>query len=140
MGSQKKSRSWAHGLVQQLLEFAHRMWMKRNSIRHSRADGEGTMVDERTNDQLIIEQFEWGTEGLAPQDHCLLEEETLEEVLKLNALDKILWLKDINAVRMAEDTRQSTELGQMRTNMLGWLHPQGGNDNLITMGQNNSVT
>ena len=114
--------------------------MKRNSIRHNRADGEGTVVDERTNDQLIIEQFEWGTEGLAPQDHHLLESKTLEEVLSLNALDKILWLKDINAARKAEDTRQSTELGRLRTNMLGWLHPQGGNDNLTTMGQNNSVT
>ena len=108
--------------------------MKQNSICHSRADGEGTMVDKRTNDQLVIEQFEWGTEGLAPQDHCLLEDETLEEVLKLDALDKILWLKDINAARKAEDTRQSTELGRMHTNMLGWLHPQGGNDNLNTMG------
>ena len=44
--SQKKSRSWAHGLVHQLLEFTHRMWMKWNSICHSRADGEGTTVDE----------------------------------------------------------------------------------------------
>ena len=114
--------------------------MTRDSIRHNRADGEGTVVDERTNDQLIIEQFEWGTEGLTPQDHHLLESETLEEVSSLNALDKILWLRDMNAARMAEETRQSSELGQMRANMTGWLHTQGGNDNSSAMGQNDSVT
>jgi len=138
--SRKTSRSWAHGLVRQLLEFTHRMWMKRNSIRHSRAEGEGTIVDERTNDQLIMEQFEWGTEGLARQDHHLIEDDELEDVLKLSALSKIVWLKDINAARTAEDARQRTELGRMRTNMTGWLNPQGGNDNLNSTGQNNSVT
>ena len=44
-GSRKTSRSWAHGLVRQLLEFTHRMWMKWNSICHSQADNEGAMVD-----------------------------------------------------------------------------------------------
>ena len=87
-----------------------------------------------------MEQFEWGTEGLAPQDHHLLEDKELEEVLKLSALGKIIWLKDINAARKVEDTQQCTELGRMCTNMIGWLHPQGGNDNSNTMGQNNSVT
>ena len=92
------------------------------------------------NDQLVIEQFEWGTEGLAPQDHHLLEDNELEEDLKLSTLSKIVWLKDINAARKAEDTQQRTELGQTCTNMTGWLHPQGGNDNSSTMGQNDSVT
>ena len=114
--------------------------MKRNSMRHSRAEGEGTVADERTNDQLIMEQFEWGTEGLARQDHHLIEDDEIEDVLKLNALSKTVWLKDINAARTAEDKRQRTELSRMRTNVTGWLNPQGGNDNLNATGQNTSVT
>ena len=97
-------------------------------------------MDKQTNDQLVIEQFEWGTEGLAPQDHHPLENETPGDVFRLNALDKILWLRDMSAARTAEETRQSSELGQMRANMTGWLHTQGGNDNSSTMGQNDSVT
>ena len=97
-------------------------------------------MDERTNNQLAMEQFEWGTEGLAPRDHHLLEDDELEEVLKLSALSKMVWLKDINAARKAEDTRQRTEPCQVCTNMTGWLCPHGGNDNLNPMGQNNSVT
>ena len=51
-----------------------------------------------------MEQFEWGTEGLATQDHHLIEDDELEDVLKLSALSKMVWLKDINATRKAEDT------------------------------------
>ena len=51
-----------------------------------------------------MEQFEWGTEGLAPQDHHLIEDNELEDVLKLSALSKIVWLKDVNTACRAEDT------------------------------------
>ena len=87
-----------------------------------------------------MEQFEWGTEGLAQQDHHLIEDDETEDVLKLSTLSEIVWLKDINTVCTAEDKRQCTELSQMRTNVTGWLHPHGGNDDLNSTGQNNPVT
>ena len=78
--------------------------MKCNSIRHSQADGEGATVDEQTNDQLTMEQFEWGTEGLAQQDHHLIEDDKTEDALKLSALSETVWLKDVNAACTTEDT------------------------------------
>ena len=93
--------------------------MKQNSICHSQADDEGTTVDERTNDQLFVKQIEWGTEGLAQQDHHLIEDNETEDVLKLSALSKTIWLKDINVACTAEDKQQCTELSQMRTNVTG---------------------
>jgi len=121
------ARTWAHGFVTQLLELTHRLWLKRCSIRHSRAEGEGTEVEERERDVQIREQFTLGTEGLAAEDHWLLEEDSEEVVLQYKPIDKLEWLGDVKIARKRETERRNSVIGRMQINMRAWM-TQGGDD------------
>ena len=129
LGSRNTARTWAHGLIRQLLEFTHRMWLKRNHIRHKRAAEDGSPMDEESLDLQVQEQHEWGTFGLAAADHGLLTELSLTEVQKLGLIQKQAWLLNINAARKAEDMRARRALGNMQNFMNEWLAPAVTNEN-----------
>lgn len=103
--------------------------MKRNGMRHGRAAGKCTVIDKQTNNLKIMEQFTWGTKGVALKNHKLIENGGLKDVLQFSPLNKTIWLKCVCAARTAEQKQQQMELGHMRTNMTGWLNLAVGNEN-----------
>ena len=125
--SRMTSRTWACGLVTQLLEMTHRLWLKSCSIRHNRAEGKGTKIEERDRDVQIREQFTCGTDGLAPDNHWLLEEHSEERVLHCKPIDKLEWLGDVKIARKRETERRTSVIGRMQINMRAFLN-QGEDD------------
>jgi len=123
--AKKTSRAWAHGLVRQLLEMTHRLWIKRCNIRHSRAEGEGTPADERAKDDRIREQFVLGTDGLGEKDQWLLTEDSLEQVLNYAPKCKFLLLEDVREARASEERLRRSEIGRMQDNMRQWMNAPG---------------
>ena len=124
VGSRKSARTWTHGLVRQLLEFTHRMWTRRNYIRHSTVPPDGAQVNVQAIDQQIREHFDWGLFSLAPSDHRMLTDRTLEEILNLPLMRRRTWLLNINAAGKSEDLRQRNENVAMRETLNDWLLPR----------------
>ena len=72
----------------------------------------------------MAEQFALGTDGLAMEDHHLIEDNTLDRVPDLPPVEKEVWLRDACFARVAEDNQEVTEPEAMQTTMMtGWPNP-----------------
>lgn len=75
-------------------------------------EGQGTVTEEDEKDEQVREQSVEVTEGLHPDNHWLLEDDLLENVLKCRPIDKMAWLEDIKSARQKEEMRCRTNMGQ----------------------------
>lgn len=122
IGSRKTARVWAKGFVQQLPEMTHRLWLKRCSIRHNRAEGEGTETDVGDHEERIKEQHVLGTDGLASEHHALTNDEPLEKALKCRPIDQEAWTKEVLLARKEETEQCTGEEGCMQATMSRWIN------------------
>jgi hypothetical protein len=94
---------WSAGLVTQLLELTHGMWIHRNNILHA-VNAQGLPLQQAAELEASIHlEFCKGTEGLARQDHHLIRRGR-DDVLSLSASDKQGWLRGIQLARESQVT------------------------------------
>ena len=94
---------WSAGLVTQLLELTHGMWIHRNNILHA-VDAQGLPLRQAAELEASIHlEFCKGTEGLARRDHHFIRRGR-DDVLSLSASDKQGWLRGIQLARESQVT------------------------------------
>ena len=71
-GSMRTVRSWAEGLVSNILTLVHKQWIARNAVVHAR-DDLGLKVREGEELRIAIDtQFHLSTDGLSVLNHHLI--------------------------------------------------------------------
>jgi hypothetical protein len=67
--SKRTMDKWTSGLVTQLLELTHGMWLHRNGVLHA-VDAQGLPLQQAAElEAAIHDKFRKNTEGLARKDH-----------------------------------------------------------------------
>jgi hypothetical protein len=103
IGSRRSADRWAAGLVTQLLELVHDMWLHRNAVDHEH-DSQGLKIKASQDLATAIqEQFAMGYDGLARRDRHYISHGK-DDVKALSASDKQAWLR---GVQLARSSRQS---------------------------------
>jgi len=114
------AKSWAAGMVSNLLGIVHKMWILRNEVVHER-DEQGLKVKEgRELEKAISEQFELGVNSLLAADQHFITRGR-KRVENMMAVEKKTWLYGIQIAREVGEREEETEVTQLRDAMLNWL-------------------
>jgi hypothetical protein len=105
INSQCSSSKWSAGLVTQLLEFIHAVWLFRNSILREHNQQGLKREDALALETAIREELTLGTSGLAHRDHHYIHRGRGDVNAALSSDDKQAWLQGI---RLTRNSRSSS--------------------------------
>jgi hypothetical protein len=101
--SRRTVDKWTSGLVTQLLELTHGMWLHRNGVLHA-VDSQGLPLQQSAELEAAIHvEFRKGTGGLARRDHHFIRRGR-DDVFSMSVIDKRGWLRGINLARESRNT------------------------------------
>jgi hypothetical protein len=101
--SRRTVDKWTSGLVTQLLELTHGMWLHRNGVLHA-VDSQGLPLQQAAELEAAIHvEFRKGTEGLARRDHHFIRRGR-DDVFSMSVIDKRGWLRGIHLARESRTT------------------------------------
>jgi hypothetical protein len=105
---------WTSGLVTQLLELTHRMWLHHNGVLHA-VDTQGLPLQQAAElEAAIHDEFRKSTEGLAHKDHNFICQGQ-DDVMSLSVVDKQGWLQGI---QLAHESRSTAPPAHQRQQQL----------------------
>jgi hypothetical protein len=85
---------WIAGLVTQLLELTHGMWLHRNGVLHA-VDAQGLPLKQAAElEAAIHDEFRKSMEGLACKDHHFIRRGR-DDVMSMSVVNKRGWLQGI---------------------------------------------
>jgi hypothetical protein len=94
---------WMSGLVTQLLELTHRMWIHRNRVLHA-VDEQGLPLQQAAElEAAIHEEFHKGTNGLIRKDHHFICRGR-DDVMSMTVVDKRGCFRVIQLARDSQTT------------------------------------
>jgi hypothetical protein len=94
---------WTAGLVTQLLELTHGMWLHRNGVLHA-VDAQGLPLKQAAElEAAIHDEFRKSMEGLAHKDHHFIRRGR-DNVMSMSVVDKRGWLRGI---QLAHESRMT---------------------------------
>jgi hypothetical protein len=107
--------NWGAGLVTKLLEVTHGQWLYRNVHVHDFVSGQNARKRKEALRRELEYQIVLGGDGLAEEDHYLLEI-NLDDLYLLSGEDQVYWLLAFKTARTAWEIRharanESTEGG-----------------------------
>ena len=122
--SRRSGRSWASGLVTNLLEMCHSQWITRNRhYVHQYADNGLPLEEAAALVADIQEEFRLGTTSLHPDDHHFLATNAAD-VLSRTVSYQLAWRRGIQNARRTQERRTASSLARMQATMRLWLdHP-----------------
>jgi hypothetical protein len=120
ISSRRMTRTWATGVVHQLLMVTHSQWTHRNSILHQRDTSGRVLRDTQDLHAAVQAQFNMGVDGLHPDDHHLLTR-GLNAVLTLSLSDGRAWLSGIRIARETYEASEARSISSMQQIMANWL-------------------
>jgi hypothetical protein len=89
--SKRTVDKWTSGLVTQLLELTHGMWLHRNGVLHA-VDAQGLPLQQAVElEAAIHDEFRKSMEGLACKDHHFIRRGR-DDVMSMSVVDKRGWL------------------------------------------------
>jgi hypothetical protein len=92
--SKRTMDKWTSGLVTQLLELTHGMWLHCNGVLHA-VDEQGLPLQQAAElEAAIHDEFRKNTEGLARKDHHFIRQGR-DDVMSMSVVDKRGWLRGI---------------------------------------------
>jgi hypothetical protein len=101
--SKRTVNKWTSGLVTQLLELTHSMWIHRNRVLHA-VDEQGLPLQQAAElEAAIHEEFRQGIAGLARKDHHFIRRGR-DDVMSMTVVDKRGWLRGIQLARDSRTT------------------------------------
>jgi hypothetical protein len=101
--SKRTVDKWTSGLVTQLLELTHGMWIHRNRVLHA-VDEQGLPLQQAAElEAAIHEEFRQGIAGLARKDHHFIRRGR-DDVMSMTVVDKRGWLRGIQLARDSRTT------------------------------------
>ena len=131
--SRRLAETWTADLVYHLLQFSHSLWVCRNHHVHQR-DAQGLLLkDGQTLQESITTFYQQGTRPLLVQDHHLITNRSLQELLQRPVSEKYTWLGAIQQAHKLAKHRRTTEEGQLSADMetflaTGEIHPSSSDD------------
>jgi hypothetical protein len=96
--SSRSADRWAQGLVSNLLEITHSMWIRRNEVVHERHENGLLRAEAEELEERVRHEFEQGIESLHDNDKWLLEQ-GVDHILSLPGHDQQNWLAEILLAR-----------------------------------------
>ena len=103
-------KAWSAGLVVKLLEVTHGQWLYRNVHVHDIISGEKARNRKESIRKELEHQMEVGEDGLAKEDHYLLDI-NLDDLDHSMGEDQAIWLLALKAARKAQQLRESRANG-----------------------------
>ena len=103
-------KAWSAGLVVKLLEVTHGQWLYRNVHVHDIISGEKARNRKESIRKELEHQMEVGEDGLAKEDHYLLDI-NLDDLDHSMGEDQAIWLLALKAARKAQQLRESQANG-----------------------------
>ena len=97
---------WTLGLVVKLLETTHGQWLYCNVHVHDKIAGENATTRKEEIRKELEYQMSLGEEGLAVEDHYLLEI-NLDELNNSTGEDQAIWLIALKAARRGRQIRMA---------------------------------
>lgn len=99
LGKRDRSSNWSVGMVDRILDIGRRCWDTRNGILHESTVGSLNLHESRDLDLEIANQLSIGLHDLMAEDHYLITQRTLPDLLKLPSTHKRIWLHSVNTGR-----------------------------------------
>ena len=103
-------KAWSAGLVVKLLEVTHGQWLYRNVHVHDIISGEKARNRKESIRKELEHQMAVGEDGLAEEDHYLLDI-NLDDLDHSTGEDQAIWLLALKAARKAQQLRESRANG-----------------------------
>ena len=103
-------KAWSSGLVVKLSEVTHGQWLYRNVHVHDIISGEKARDRKESIRKELEHQMAVGEDGLAEEDHYLLDI-NLDDLDHSTGEDQAIWLLALKAARKAQQLRESRANG-----------------------------
>lgn len=121
IGSSRRSSTWAAGMVGQILDIGFHLWSTRNNVLHDKKLGGISLHDTHVLHNSIEHHFSLGIASLHTRDQHLITKRSLQELLRLPATQKRIWLQSIQIAREQGQLQEAVEDNSMAGIMRRWL-------------------